>query len=404
MPVTSSNVYLYAAVPLDYVKCVAAANAAGVPQSNVLGSFSEAWTRVQGGNDLVIAVGGAALYALYYNECGWSNPSGQAAGSTPFAVHPSGRGIDTLQADYFVNAAGTTAIDSLKLAVMMAYYAVHGVFPAQWTTLPKQETPRKVCVSNASSDLSVSGGAAANVIPVPTSSGTPSRSAPQSQGGVGVYASFSSSNEVRNAIQMGWKGVAATGALGTPAAPYTQELSSQIDKLISGVLSPGSYNVFWLSFWTVSWPTGSDSFYEGGYKAGQYAGKTLMGYGGKVLPNAVIVDPEGYNTPASTAKEWSDWITGWADGLRQVNSNLQPGFYANQSQYATYDLKAINLPAFIAVSPIQGNTPQVTGGNIEGYDAYYASCPATTDVQTVTGWGAKYNTVQFRDSGVDCSP
>lgn len=403
MPVAPSNVYLYAAVPLDYAKCVAAANAAGVPQSNVLGSFSEAWKKIQSGTDLVIAVGGAALYALYYNECGWSNPSAQAGGSTPFAVYPIGQGIDTVQTDYFVNAAGTTAIHSLKLAVMLTYYAVHGVFPANWTHLPKQETPRKVCITSASPDLSTNGGAA-SVIPTSGTGATQSRRAPQSHGGVGVYASFSSTSEVRNAIQMGWKGVAATGALGTPASPYTQELSTQVDKLISEVLSSGSHNVFWLSFWTVSWPTGSDTFYQSGYKAGQYAGKTLMSYGGKVLPNAVIIDPEGYNTPASTAKEWSDWITGWADGLRHVNSNLQPGFYANQSQYTTYDLKSLGIPAFIAVSPIPGNTPQVSGGNIEGYDAYYAACPASADVQQVISWGGKFNTVQFRDSGVDCGP
>lgn len=402
MPVSASNVYLYAATPMDYAKCVAAADVAGVPQSNVIGTFSEAWTRAQNGTDLVVVVGGAALDMLYYNECGWSNPSGQASGSTPFEVHPSGHGIDTVQANYFVNAAGHTAIASLKLAVMLTYYAVHGVFPAQWTSLPSQETPHKVCLSGASPNLGTSGGVGSVISS--GGGGTKSRPAPQSSGGVGVYASFTSTTEIQSAIQMGWKGIAATSALGTKASPYTQELPRHMDKLISEVLSQGSDDVFWLSFWTVSWPAGSDSFYNGGYKAGQYAGQTLMGYGGKILPNAVIVDPEGYNTPASTSKEWSDWIRGWADGLSEVNSSLRPGFYANQSQYTTYDLKSLNLPAYIAVAPIAGNTPSVTGGNVEGYDAYYAACPSGADMLRVASWGAKFNTVQFRDSGVDCGP
>ncbi|MCL6104379.1 MAG: hypothetical protein M1483_01880 [Actinobacteria bacterium] len=35
---------------------------------------------------------------------------------------------------------------------------------------------------------------------------------------------------------------------------------------------------------------------------------------------------------------------------------------------------------------------------------YYASCPAGTYVSSVSGWGATYNTVQFKGSGVDCGP
>ncbi|MDQ0190616.1 hypothetical protein JI721_02945 [Alicyclobacillus cycloheptanicus] len=407
MPVSASKVYLYAAVQGDYVKCFAAADAAGIPYSNVIGEFSKAWGLVQDGSNLVIAVGGAALYALYYNECGWSNPSGQAGGHTPFETFPSGRGVDTPKANYFVNAAGFTSLDSLKLAVMMAYYAVHGTFPAHWNNLPTQETPKKVCVSNSSPTLSggfTGGGAASTTAPAPaTKTGRPAPNT-QASAGVGVYASFTSTTEVQKALQMGWKGIAATGALGTKSAPYTQELSSNMDKLISDVLSEGNYNVWWLSFWTVSWPAGGDSFYEGGYKAGQYAGKTILSYKGKVLPNAIVIDPEGYNTPATTSTEWSDWIRGWADGLAEVDANLRPGFYCNQYQYKTYNLASINLPAYIAVSPIEGNTPEVKGGNVEGYDAYYATCPATADVNRVQSWGGKYSTVQFRDSGVDCAP
>jgi len=94
-----------------------------------------------------------------------------------------------------------------------------------------------------------------------------------------------------------------------------------------------------------------------------------------------------------------------------VDGALHPGFYADQSQYATYNLSNIGLPAFIAVSPIQGNEPFAPGGgfgrpgaNVTGYIAYFGGCPAVADENTVRGWGAPYNTVQFSDSGVDCGP
>ena len=38
------------------------------------------------------------------------------------------------------------------------------------------------------------------------------------------------------------------------------------------------------------------------------------------------------------------------------------------------------------------------------YISYYASYPAGTYVSSVSRWGAAYNTVQFKGSGVDCGP
>jgi hypothetical protein len=118
----------------------------------------------------------------------------------------------------------------------------------------------------------------------------------------------------------------------------------------------------------------------------------------------MVIDPEGYNTAASTDAEWDDWINGWVAGIAAVSSELTAGFYVNQSQYTTYNLASLTAPAFIAVSPIGGNTPEGKGGNIIGYIAYYASCPVSSDISTVAGWGAKFNTVQFSDSAVDCAP
>jgi hypothetical protein len=393
MPVAVSRVYLYAAAPEDHVKCLAAADACGIPYTNVIGDYSRAWNLVAEAGNLVLAVGGAALHALYYNPCGWPNPQGMPGGHTPFEVFPAGRGIDEPKARYFVNAAGHTATDSLTLAVMLAHYAVHGTFPGGRQGLPPQQSPQHLCVAQASPSIrGIKSTAPGNGVTSPAS------------GGVGIYADFHSPQLVRRAIELGWRGIAGTGALGIKERPYTQELSTQPGKNVSTVLSETNGGVWWLSFWTVSWPTGGDSFYEGGYQAGQYAGKMLVAYHGKYLPSCVIIDPEGYNTPASTTTEWAAWLKGWAAGVSSVNAQLQPGFYCNQWQYQTYRLDTIKLPAFIAVSPIGGNTPRVRGGNVAGYTAYYATCPTDDDIARVKSWGGQWSTVQFRGSGVDCGP
>lgn len=392
LTVAAVKVYLYAAVEGDLVKAFAAADVAGIPQQNVLGNYSEAWRHVQNGDGFVVAVGGAALFALYYNPCNWSNPGNVPGGHTPFIVFPNGQGIDTLRAGYFVNAAGYTALDSLKLAVMLAYYAVHGTFPAQFQGMPQQEVPQQICVSGASPNVGMTRATSANPQPATTT------------GNVGVYASFQNVSDVTHAISLGWPGVGVTGGLGTQTSPYTSELSSAPDKAVSSALNQTSGNVWWLSFWTVSWPAGADTFYDAGHAAGQYVAEKIMSYGGKYIPNYVIIDPEGYNTPASTATEWGEFIHGWSDSVTAVSSSLKPAFYVNQSQYVQYDLASVNLPAFIAVSPIQGNKPFVAGTNIHGYIAYYATCPATADVDQVRSYGGALNTVQFRDSGVDCGP
>ncbi|MCL6444927.1 MAG: hypothetical protein K6T83_15980 [Alicyclobacillus sp.] len=390
MPAKPNQVFLYAAVEQDLWKALAAADVSGIPQENVLGNFSEAWHHVQNGNDLVIAVGGAALYALYYNPCGWPNPSGEAGGHTPFKMFPHGHGVDAPEADTFVNAAGKTAMSTLKLAVMLSYYAVHGTFPQLLHGLPQQETPQHRCLSHAQPNLTV-----------PT---VRSATTPNSSGGVGVYADFTSTAAVQHALQLGWPGIACTGALGIHESPYTKELTTCPDAVISEALNNTSGDVWWISYWTVSWPANGDAFYEGGYAAGRYAAETLTNLNGKYLPNYVVIDPEGYNTPAQTASEWMEWLHGWAEGITSVNSRLKPGFYCNQSQYVTYQLNTIDLPAFIAVSPIEGYRPTVSGNNIVGYAAYYAGCPAASYVAQVRSWGGKFNTVQFRDSGTDCGP
>ncbi|WP_067623695.1 hypothetical protein [Alicyclobacillus acidiphilus] len=395
MAVQAKNVYLYAATTGDYAKCLAAANVAGIPYSNCLGDFQQAWKITAEATTLLIAVGGAALYALYYNPCDWPNPSSMPGGHTPFELEPSGTGIDVARANYVVNAAGSTSLDSLTLAVMLSYYAVHGVFPHGYRTLPQQEVPQSVCPKQATPTV--------NTITVNTSDPTtqPTRVTTPS---VGVYASITSESEVVTALQQGWPGIAVTAALGTQKAPYTAVLTGSPDVIVARALEAQSSSAWWLSFWTVSWPDSGTTFQQAGYDGGVYAAQQIAKYPGSRRPDYVILDPEGYNTPATTSQEFIDFINGFVEGVKATDSSLTPAFYVNQSQYETFGLSQLAVPAFIAIAPIEGNKPAVSGGNIEGYIAYYATCPAATDVAQVKSWGARYNTVQFRDSGIDCAP
>lgn len=395
MTVHAKNVYLYAATPGDYTKCLAAADVAGIPYANCLGDFQEAWRLVADDTNLVIAVGGAALYALYYNPCDWANPGSMAGGHTPFEVAPSGIGIAKVQANHVVNAAGYTSLDSLTLAVMMAYYAVHGVFPRGYRTMPRQEVPQSVCVKLATP----------NVDTITVKDPPPSTSSTRvTSPAVGVYASIASETEIITALRQGWAGIGVTAALGTPQAPYTATLAGTPDVLVARALESQSSTAWWLSFWTVSWPASGTSYYQAGYDGGAYAAKQIANYPGSRRPDFVILDPEGYNSPATTAQEFIDFINGFVGGVQAGDSALTAAFYANQSQYQTFGLDQLSIPAFVAIAPIQGNHPSVSGKNVEGYIAYYATCPVASDVAQVKSWGAKYNIIQFRDSGVDCSP
>lgn len=127
---------MYPADPQNYDMALAAAAISGVPVSpNVLGNFSDIWLHTSSGNYLVIAVGANANTALYTNPCGWSNPANDAAGSTPFqyATEPES---SIPPANYYENAAGTTALGTLKAAAMLAYNAVIGTYPPGWGTFP----------------------------------------------------------------------------------------------------------------------------------------------------------------------------------------------------------------------------------------------------------------------------
>jgi hypothetical protein len=143
----ASRVLLYAATPGDEVSANAAASAAGLPASAVTEGFATAWAAALTGNYLVIAVGQAADDALYFNTCGWSNPSGEGAGGTPFDL--SGEPLDQLPGvDLYENAAAATAAQTPALATDLAYYATHGARPAGVTALPAQGAPARICAGS----------------------------------------------------------------------------------------------------------------------------------------------------------------------------------------------------------------------------------------------------------------
>jgi hypothetical protein len=148
LPATAASfadrVLLYAATPADDQAGLAAAGSAGLPASQVTQSFATAWADTLSGDYLVIAVGQAASSALYFNACGWANPSGSIPFSTPFYI--SGAPLASLPgADAYENGAAATTAQTPQRAADLAYYAVHGQLPAGVTALPAAAYPSAVC-------------------------------------------------------------------------------------------------------------------------------------------------------------------------------------------------------------------------------------------------------------------
>jgi hyaluronoglucosaminidase len=140
----SYDIRLYAADPADYQAALAAANTAGLPPDQVTQSFTTAWDETSSGEYLLIAVGGPADDALYYNVCGWTAPDGLGAGTTPFYF--ASAPLPALPPmDEYENGAGQTAVDTVALAADLAYYAVHGAFPPGVTSPPPASAPAYAC-------------------------------------------------------------------------------------------------------------------------------------------------------------------------------------------------------------------------------------------------------------------
>jgi hypothetical protein len=145
----ADQIVLYAADPADAAAAQAAAAAAGLPSSQVTTSFSAAWADTLSGQYLVFAVGSPAVAALYFNACGWANPSALPAESTPFYYYLGP--LNTLPgADAFVNSASDTAADTQALADDNAYYALNGTLPPGVTSMPAAVGPPDACVGSPS--------------------------------------------------------------------------------------------------------------------------------------------------------------------------------------------------------------------------------------------------------------
>jgi PKD repeat protein len=145
----ADRVVLYAADPSDAGAAQAAAAAAGLPAGEVTTSFAAAWADTLSGQYLVLAVGTPAVAALYFNVCGWANPSALPAGSTPFSYDLGP--LSTLPgASTFVNAASDTAADTQALATDLGYYALNGSLPPGVTSLPAAVGPPYACAGSPS--------------------------------------------------------------------------------------------------------------------------------------------------------------------------------------------------------------------------------------------------------------
>lgn len=125
---TAYPLVLYAADATDIAIAAQIDRYFALPPGDVTGSFSQAWKDAESNRDLVIAVGGPAANALYFNVCGWTNPAGRPAGYTPFYYlgyplrSPPGQ-------DYFELASALTASGTALLTSQLTQYALAGTLP-----------------------------------------------------------------------------------------------------------------------------------------------------------------------------------------------------------------------------------------------------------------------------------
>ena len=145
---TPSPVVLYAADSTSMASAVAIVRADALPAGDVTGDYSQAWSDLEGGKDIVIVVGTAAVDGLFYNACGWSNPDGLAAGQSPFYwlgtpfSQPPG-------ADVYVPANGTTATNTALLAAQLTHFALAGTLPDYGRPPTQLPRPTDTCAGSA---------------------------------------------------------------------------------------------------------------------------------------------------------------------------------------------------------------------------------------------------------------
>jgi len=141
------TVVLYAADPQSMAIAAADAKRLALPAGGVTGDFETAWNDASQGSDLVLAVGAAASDALYYNACGWTNPAGTSAGSTPF-FYP-GAPLQQSEADAFEVADGSSTAATVRLTAQYAQYALAGTVPDDGGQPVGPVTPTDSCLGSA---------------------------------------------------------------------------------------------------------------------------------------------------------------------------------------------------------------------------------------------------------------
>ena len=145
---TDSPLVLYAADKGDMAIAARIARGLALPASNVTGTFKQAWKDAAGNKDLVIAVGEPAANALYFNVCGWTDPAGWPAGSTPFYYlgyplrSPPGR-------NYFELASTPTTAGTTQLTTQLTQYALTGTLPSYGSQLVAATPPALSCEGSA---------------------------------------------------------------------------------------------------------------------------------------------------------------------------------------------------------------------------------------------------------------
>jgi hypothetical protein len=144
---TPYPVVLYAADPASMAAAVLAAAELGLPASDITGSFDAAWADVAGGSDLVLGIGQAAVNGLNNNPCGWPNPAGTGAGSTPFYYI----GVPLQQppgADVFEPSDGTSLAETVTVTAQLTQYALAGTLPDDAGPPVGPSPPQDVCLGS----------------------------------------------------------------------------------------------------------------------------------------------------------------------------------------------------------------------------------------------------------------
>jgi hypothetical protein len=142
------SIVLYAADPQSMAIAVAEANHLALPAGSVTGDFETAWNADSSSSDVVIAVGQAASSALFYNACGWTNPAGDGAGSTPFGFPETP--LSSGQAGSFEAAFGASTAATALLTAQYAHYALVGTLPNEGSAPVGSAVPADACSGSAS--------------------------------------------------------------------------------------------------------------------------------------------------------------------------------------------------------------------------------------------------------------